>query len=148
MSTQLQYRLIFMPLSNEFVLGYSHSFCMKPGNPKVIGNIIFRKWGKASISIEYICTVPFQCWNKPKLRLIPRDYQQNICKQKRRFPKMRHYCGTMEDRTSSAEISRQGEFRVDSNTNTFVYFACVNMAAIGITVHGVKTRKPWDVAWN
>jgi hypothetical protein len=63
--------------------------------------------------------IPFQSWNKPKLRLIPRDYQQNMCKQKSRFPKMRHYCGTMEDRTSSAEISRQGAFRVDSNTNTF-----------------------------
>jgi len=49
---------------------------------------------------------------------------------------------TMEDRTGSAEISRQGAFRVDSNTNTFVYLACVNMAAIGLTVLGVKTRKP------
>ena len=54
---------------------------------------------------------------------------------------MRHYDGTMEDRTSSAEISRQGAFRVDSNTNTFVYLACVNMAEIGITVHGVKKRE-------
>lgn len=61
---------------------------------------------------------------------------------------MQQYCETMEDRTSSVEISREGAFRVDSNTNTFVYFACVNMAAIGITVHGVKTRKPWDVVWK
>jgi hypothetical protein len=48
----------FMPLSNEFVLVCSHSFCMKSDNPKVMGNIIFRKWGKASISIGYICTFP------------------------------------------------------------------------------------------
>jgi hypothetical protein len=48
----------------------------------------------------------------------------------------------MEDRTISDEISRQGAFEVDSKTNTFVYLACVNMAAIAITAHAVGKRNP------
>ena len=61
---------------------------------------------------------------------------------------MRHYAETMDDRTVSAEIRRQGAFYVDSKTNTFVCLACVNMAAIAITLRGVKKRNPWDVEWN